>query len=85
MPARPGSGKTSPREKDMRGSGFEGCRYRSLLSLNQHGYIRQTGPSPTVTLVRNDPVNTACRTLIEESIGCEDDQATLQGAQNRSC
>jgi hypothetical protein len=37
VPARPGSGKTSPREKDMRGSGFEGCRYRSLLSFNQHG------------------------------------------------
>ncbi len=36
--------------------------------------------SPTVTHVRNDPVNTACRTLIEESMGCEGDQATLQGA-----
>jgi hypothetical protein len=30
--------------------------------------------------VRNDPLNTACRTLIEESMGCEDDQATLQDA-----
>src|SRR5919112_1821069 len=36
--------------------------------------------SPTVTPVRNDPLNTACRTLIEESIRCEDDRATLQGA-----
>src|SRR5215218_66757 len=41
--------------------------------------------SPTVTLVRNGPLNTACRTLIEESSGCEDDQAALQGAENRSC
>jgi hypothetical protein len=40
----------------------------------------QTGSNPTVTLVRNDPVNTARRTLIEESMGCEDDQAMLQGA-----
>jgi hypothetical protein len=38
-----------------------------------------------VTLVRNGPLNTACRTLIEESSGCEDDQAALQGAENRSC
>jgi hypothetical protein len=30
--------------------------------------------------VRNDPVNTACSTLIEDSRGCEDDQAALQGA-----
>src|SRR5215204_4391824 len=44
-----------------------------------------TSPSPTVTLVRNGPLNTACRTLIEESSGCEDDQAALQGAENRSC
>ena len=44
-----------------------------------------TASSPTVTLVRNGPVNTACRTLIEESSGCEDDQAALQGAENRSC
>src|SRR5215217_4057623 len=41
--------------------------------------------SPTVPLVRNGPLNTACRTLIEESSGCEDDQAALQGAENRSC
>src|SRR5215207_6539264 len=41
--------------------------------------------SPTVTLVRNGPLNTACRMLIEESSGCEDDQAALQGAENRSC
>src|SRR5215216_2193916 len=45
----------------------------------------QTVSSPTVTLVRNGPLNTACRTLIEESSGCEDDQAALQGAENRSC
>jgi dCTP diphosphatase len=38
------------------------------------------GSSPTVTLVGNGPVNTAWRTHIEESIDCEDDQATLQGA-----
>src|SRR5829696_4112755 len=44
-----------------------------------------TRSSPTVTLVRNGPLNTACRTLIEESSGCEDDQAALQGAENRSC
>jgi hypothetical protein len=30
-------------------------------------------------------VNAACSTLIEESRGCEDDQAALQGAENRSC
>jgi hypothetical protein len=36
--------------------------------------------SPTVPPVRNDPLNTARRTLIEESKGCEDHQATLQGA-----
>jgi hypothetical protein len=30
--------------------------------------------------VRNDPLNTACRTLIEESMGGKDDHATLQGA-----
>jgi hypothetical protein len=30
-------------------------------------------------------VNTTCRMLIEESRGCEDDQAALQGAQDRSC
>ena len=36
--------------------------------------------SPAVTLIRNGPVNAACRTLIEESRGCEDDQAALQGA-----
>ena len=36
-------------------------------------------------LVRNGPVNTACRTLIEESSGCEDEQAAVQGAENRSC
>jgi hypothetical protein len=29
----------------MRESGFEDCRYRTLLSLNQKGQIRQTGPS----------------------------------------
>src|SRR5215203_7484706 len=46
---------------------------------------RATVCSPTVTLVRNGPLNTACRTLIEESSGCEDDQAALQGAENRSC
>jgi hypothetical protein len=45
----------------------------------------RTASSPTVTLVRNGPLNTACRTLIEESSGCEDDQAALQGAENRSC
>ena len=45
--------------------------------------IFQTVSSPTVTLVRNGPVNTACLTLIEESRGCEDDQAALQGAENR--
>jgi hypothetical protein len=33
-----------------------------------------------VTLVRNGPVDTACRTLIEESSGREDDQVSLQGA-----
>src|SRR5215217_4183703 len=44
-----------------------------------------TVSNPTVTLVRNGPLNTACRTLIEESSGCEDDQAALQGAENRSC
>src|SRR5215204_233184 len=44
-----------------------------------------TASNPTVTLVRNGPLNTACRTLIEESSGCEDDQAALQGAENRSC
>src|SRR5215207_7978522 len=52
--------------------------------------LRQLGrsshiPNPTVTLVRNGPLNTACRTLIEESSGCEDDQAALQAAENRSC
>jgi hypothetical protein len=36
--------------------------------------------SPTVPPVRNDLLNTACCTLIEESRGCEDDQATLQDA-----
>ena len=36
--------------------------------------------NPTVPPVRNDPLNTACRTFIEESMGCEDDQATLQDA-----
>src|SRR5215218_3510665 len=41
--------------------------------------------SPTVPLVRNGPLNTACLTLSEESSGCEDDQAALQGAENRSC
>jgi hypothetical protein len=45
----------------------------------------ERGLSPTVTLVRNAPVNAACSTLIEESRGCEDDQAALQGAENRSC
>jgi hypothetical protein len=40
----------------------------------------KTQANPTVTLVRNEPVNTARRTLIEESMGCEDDQAMLQGA-----
>jgi hypothetical protein len=34
----------------MRGSGFEGCRYRPLLSLNQNGRIRQTGPSSSYSL-----------------------------------
>jgi hypothetical protein len=42
--------------------------------------LYQTGSNPTVPLVRNDPVNTAYCTLIEESKGCEDDQAALQGA-----
>jgi len=44
----------------------------------------QTPSNTTVTLVRNGPVNTACRTLIEESSGYEDDQVALQGAENRS-
>jgi beta-N-acetylhexosaminidase len=39
-----------------------------------------TDPNPTVPPVRNDLLNTACCTLIEESRGCEDDQATLQDA-----
>src|SRR5215211_2807788 len=47
--------------------------------------VAKTVASPTVTLVRNGPLNTACRTLIEESSGCEADQAALQGAENRSC
>jgi hypothetical protein len=34
--------------------------------------------NPTVPPVRNDLLNTARPTLIEESMGCEDDQATLQ-------
>jgi hypothetical protein len=33
-----------------------------------------------VTLERKDPVNTVCRTLMEASMGCKDDQAPLQGA-----
>jgi hypothetical protein len=35
----------------------------------------QAGSNPTVTPVRNDPVNAACRTLIEVSMGCEEDLA----------
>src|SRR5215213_3958381 len=58
---------------------------RQLLS-DEEALVRSgTSPNPTVTLVRNGPLNTACRTLIEESSGCEDDQAALQGAENRSC
>ena len=49
------------------------------LSLTKHAL------SPTVTLVRNGSVNTACRTLVEQSSGYEDDQAALQAAENRSC
>ena len=37
-------------EFDMCGSGFEGCRYRPLLSLNQNGQIRQTGPNTSAYL-----------------------------------
>ncbi len=44
------------------------------LSLTTHAL------SPTVTLVRKDPVNTACRTLIKASMGCKDDQSTPQDA-----
>src|SRR5215216_1075110 len=58
---------------------------RQLLS-DEEALVRSgTSPNPTVTLVRNGPLNAACRTLIEESSGCEDDQAALQGAENRSC
>jgi hypothetical protein len=51
--------------------------------MNREGSVDEIGKnflSPTATLVRNDPVNAACCTLIEESMGCEDDQAELQGA-----
>jgi hypothetical protein len=41
-------------------------------------------PNPTVPPVRNDPVNTACRTLMEDSRGCEADQAALQGAKTEA-
>jgi hypothetical protein len=41
-------------------------------------HFHRDSSSPTVPLVRNDPVITACRTLIKESMGCEDDQAALQ-------
>jgi hypothetical protein len=40
----------------------------------------RTGSTPTVTLVRDAPVNTACRMPIERSMGCEDDQVMLQDA-----
>src|SRR5215212_8185729 len=56
-----------------------------MASGSHQGEPWSSSLSPTVTLVRNGPVNTACRTLIEESSGCEDDQAALQGAENRSC
>jgi hypothetical protein len=53
---------------------------RLVRWVRAQAQLRGTLLHPTVTLVRNDPVNTARRTLIEESMGCEDDQATLQGA-----
>src|SRR5215208_157731 len=56
-----------------------------MASGSHQGEPWSSSLSPTVTLVRNGPVNTACRTLIEESSGCEDDQAALQCAENRSC
>ena len=53
---------------------------RDIVGGRSAGYERSLRQaSPTVTLVRNDPVNTASRTLIEASMGCKDDQATLQG------
>ncbi|MBA2782599.1 MAG: hypothetical protein M3514_10355 [Actinomycetota bacterium] len=47
--------------------------------LPDYSQVVDNDTSPTVTVVRNDPVNTACRTLIEESRGCEE-RAALQGA-----
>src|SRR5215207_703604 len=63
------------------------CTSPRVMRLKEISMLpaRATMASPTVTLVRNGPLNTACRTLIEESSGCEDDQAALQGAENRSC
>jgi hypothetical protein len=50
------------------------ARHRSLMRASQ------TPSNLTVPPVPNDPLNTTCRALIEESMGCEDDQATLQDA-----
>jgi hypothetical protein len=36
--------------------------------------------SLTVSLLRNYPLHKARNTLVEESTGCEDDQAMFQGA-----
>jgi hypothetical protein len=54
--------------------------WRRLFTRRRRREILRSSSSPTVTLVRNDPVNTACSTLIKESRVCEDDQAALQGA-----
>jgi hypothetical protein len=46
-----------------------------------HGYGHFAPKSSTTVLpLRNDLLNTARRTLIEEPMGCKDDQATLQDA-----
>jgi hypothetical protein len=66
--------KNVPHETVPGGKEAESASSSLSLSLTKQAL------SPTVPVVRNDPLNPARRTLIEESIGCEDDQTTLRGA-----